>query len=648
MTRRNSARLGIGRSCGLALALGVVVWSCAPSSTRPDAAAIEAEVTALMARMSLEEKVGQMIQGESESVQPADLRRYPLGSILSGGNTHPGGEKASPADRWLAKADAFFDASTDTSGGRVGIPVIWGVDAVHGNANLRGATIFPHNIGLGAARDPDLIERIGEITAREVAAMGLDWDFAPTVAVVRDDRWGRTYEGYSEDPEIVRDYAGRMVVGLQGTADADGFLRSPHVVATAKHFLGDGGTTFGTGMGGGSDRGDTRVSEEDLLRLHGQGYQAAIAADVQTIMASYSSWNGEKMHAQHHLLTEVLKEQWGFDGFVIGDWDGHEEVPGCTEESCAAAINAGVDMIMVPQSWRAFYDNTLAQVRAGEITEARVDDAVRRILRVKARAGLLPGVATRPSSRPGAADTAPVGSAAHRAVAREAVRKSLVLLKNNGELLPLARDLDVLVAGHGADDIPRQTGGWSVTWQNRGDNTNADFVGATSIYAGIQEVVTAGGGTATLSVDGSFTDAPDVAIVVFGEEPYAEMQGDIETLSFSARYAEPLQLLQRLQAQGIPVVSVFLSGRPLWTDPELEASSAFVAAWLPGSEGAGVADVLFRADDGSVHHDFSGKLSFSWPAAPDQPPVNRNDAVYEPRFPYGFGMTYGEAGTAGT
>jgi beta-glucosidase len=625
------------------LALLVTASACTPQASPPADPQIEAEITALMERMTLEEKVGQMVQGESESVEPADLRQYPLGSVLSGGNTHPNGVKAAPAAQWLAKADAFYDASTDTTGGRVGIPVIWGVDAVHGNANLGGATIFPHNIGLGATRDPDLIERIGEVTAREVAATGLDWDFAPTVAVVRDDRWGRTYEGYSEDPEIVHAYAGRMVTGLQGAADSDGFLHSPRVVATAKHYLGDGGTTPGTGIGGGTDRGDTRATEEELLAIHGQGYVAAVDAGVQTVMASYSSWNGEKLHGQYHLLTEVLKGEMGFDGFVIGDWDGHEEVPGCTEESCAAAINAGIDMIMAPQGWRGFYENTIAQVRSGEIPEARIDDAVRRILRVKARAGLLPGSSTRPSERVGAGNAAVVGSAEHRAIAREAVRKSLVLLQNDGGLLPLDRDIDVLVAGDGADNIPKQAGGWSITWQNRGENTNADFVGATSIYEGIRQVVTAGGGTATLSVDGSFADPPDVAIVVFGEEPYAEMQGDIETLSFSARFPEPVQLLQRLQATGIPVVSVFLSGRPLWVNPELDASTAFVAAWLPGSEGAGVADVLFRADDGGIDYDFTGTLSFSWPNEPLQSPLNRNDPEYAPRFPYGYGMTYGDA-----
>ena len=473
----------------------------------------------------------------------------------------------------------------DTSQGGAGVPVIWGTDAVHGHNNVAGATLFPHNIGLGATRDPELIQRIGEATALEVAATGIDWTFAPTLAVVRDDRWGRTYEGYSEDPEIVRQYAGRMITGLQGSAASPDFLSTFHVVATAKHFIGDGGTDQGV------DQGDNLSTEQQLLDIHGQGYLSALEAGVQTVMASFNSWRGEKVHGDRHLLTDVLKGRLGFDGYVIGDWNGHAQVPGCSNESCPAAINAGVDMIMVPEDWKALLTNTLEQVRSGEIEQSRIDDAVRRILRVKMRAGLFTG--GRPSSRPPAGDASLVGAADHRSLAREAVRQSLVLLKNGEGLLPLQRDLNVLVAGDGADDISKQSGGWSVTWQGT-EVTNEDFPGATSIFAGVREAVTAGGGSATLSPDGSFDESPDVAIVVFGEDPYAEYDGDLESLDFSAGHGASLELLRRLKGQGVPVVSVFLSGRPLWVNPELNASTAFVAAWLPGTEGGGIADVLFR------------------------------------------------------
>jgi beta-glucosidase len=597
----------------------------------------EEHIASLLAQMTLEQKVGQMVQADIQSVTPADVRQYHLGSVLNGGGSHPNADKTATVADWLALADAYYDASMDTAQGGVAIPVIWGTDAVHGHNNVRGATIFPHNIGLGATRNPDLIERIGEITALEVATTGLDWNFAPTVAVVRDDRWGRTYEGYSEDPEIVREYAERMVTGLQGTAGSPEFLGAGHVLATAKHFIGDGGTDQGI------DRGDNLSSEEQLMEVHGQGYVSALEAGVQTVMASYNSWQGEKIHGNRYLLTDVLRGQLGFEGFVIGDWNGHAEVPGCTNESCPEAIIAGVDMLMVPQDWRAFIASTVQQVREGAIDENRIDEAVQRILRVKALAGMFT-TKGRPSSRPYAGDAALVGSEDHRRVARQAVRESLVLLKNSGGLLPLDPDVHVLVAGAAADAINHQTGGWSVTWQGT-EVTNEDFPGATSIYAGIRDAVAAAGGRATLSADGSFAERPDVAIVVFGEEPYAEMFGDVETLSYSARYPEPLVLLRGLREAGIPVVSVFLSGRPLWVNPELNASTAFVAAWLPGSEGGGVADVLLRDAEGNVQFDFAGTLSYSWPAAPDQTPLNRGDADYEPLFAYGFGLTYDSVDT---
>lgn len=599
-----------------------------PLSADPE---LERAVGKLLAGMSLEEKVGQVIQAEIRSVTPDDVRRYHLGSVLNGGGAWPGNDRsAKPAD-WLALADAFWDASTDTSDGGHAIPVLWGTDAVHGHGNVIGATLFPHNVGLGAARDPELMRRIGEVTAREVSVTGLDWTFGPTVAVARDDRWGRAYESWSEDPELIRAYAGQVVLGIQGEPGSEEFLRSPHVLATAKHFLGDGATA------GGKDQGDAAIGERELREIHAAGYFGALAAGVQTVMASFSSWHGVKMHGNRDLLTGVLKERMGFDGLVVGDWNGHGQVAGCTNASCATALKAGIDLFMVPEDWKALYENTLAQVRSGEVPGARLDDAVRRILRVKMRAGLIGGA--RPSERPLAGRAELLGAPEHRVVARQAVRESLVLLKNDGALLPLAPGRHVLVAGDGADDVGKQAGGWTISWQGTG-NVNADFPGATSIWAGIRETVEAAGGTARLSPDGSFTDRPDVAIVVYGEDPYAEFQGDRTTLEYQPGSKTDLALLRRLGEAGVPVVSVFLTGRPLWVNPELNASDAFVVAWLPGTEGGGIADLLFRAPDGSLRHDFRGRLSFSWPRRVDQVVINRGDPGYDPLFPYGYGLTY--------
>lgn len=606
------------------------------SSQVPVDPQLESRIDALLGAMTLEQKVGQIVQPDIRSVTPQDVRKYRLGSVLNGGGAFPGDKKHANVGDWVALADRYYEASVDASAGGPAIPIFWGTDAVHGHSNVVGATLFPHNIGLGAAHNPDLIERIGELTAIEVAVTGIDWAFAPTVAVVRDDRWGRTYEGYSEDPQIVRTYAERMVRGLQGTPGKAGFLDTNHVLATAKHFIGDGGTDRGI------DRGNNLSPERQLLDMHGQGYVAALNAGVQTVMASYNSWQGWKIHGQHYLITDVLKARMGFDGLVVSDWDGIDEVQGCSKDKCAQAINAGIDLLMVPNDWKPFIGNTLMQVRSGEIAEARIDDAVRRILRVKLRAGLFEK--GKPSQRSLSNQRALLGAAAHREVARQAARESLVLLKNKNGLLPLRRDMKVLVAGQGADDISRQTGGWTLTWQGT-DNTNADFPGATSIFAGIQAAVRDGGGKVALSVDGSYASKPDVAVVVFGEPPYAEWLGNVKSIDYQGANGPDEQLLSRLRKAGIPTVGVFLSGRPLWINPELNASDAFVAAWLPGSEGAAVADVLFRNAVGEVNHDFTGKLSFSWPRDPAQTAVNRNDADYQPLFAYGFGLTYSDRDT---
>jgi beta-glucosidase len=596
---------------------------------------IEARIDAILAKMPVEEKVAQLIQPDISSITPDDMRKYKFGSTLAGGNSSPGGNEKAPAAEWLKLADAFWNAANEAQWVGERLPTMWGVDAVHGHANIVGATIFPQNIGLGAMRDPDLIKKIGEVTAREMAITGIDWDFSPTLAVVRDDRWGRTYEGFSEDPEIVRAYAGKMVEGLQGEPGSADFLGAGRVIATAKHFVGDGGTDKGR------DQGDNLSTDAEIRDIHGAGYPPAVEAGVQSVMASYNSVRGTKMHGNRELLTNQLKGSMHFDGLVVGDWNGHGQVPGCTTTSCANAINAGLDVFMAPDSWKGLYESTLAQAKSGEIPMARLDDAVRRVLRVKLRAHLFEKGA--PSTRPYAGQFDQLGSPEHRAVARQAVRESLVLLKNQGHLLPLSPGANILVAGDGADNISKQAGGWTITWQGT-DLSKADFPNAQSIFSGIDEAVKAAGGKAALSVDGKYKSKPDAAIVVFGENPYAEMIGDRPTLEFSPSDKAALETLKTLKAAGIPTVSVFLSGRPMWVNPELNASDAFVAAFLPGSEGGGVADVLFKDKAGQVRNDFHGKLSYSWPKRADQTPLNRGDANYDPLFAYGYGLTYADAG----
>ncbi len=597
--------------------------------------AIEARIDALMAKMTIEEKVGQIVQGDISSVTPDDVREYRLGSVLAGGNSDPGGKYDATPAQWLALADAFYEASMDTRQGGQAIPILFGIDAVHGQSNIVGATLFPHNIGLGATRNPDLMERIGKVTAIETRATGMEWAFAPTVAVPQDDRWGRTYEGYSESPDVVASFAGRVVEGLQGKFGAEDFLDGTHVIASVKHFLGDGGTT------GGKDQGDTAIDEAGLARLHGAGYPPAIAAGAQTVMASFNSVNGEKMHGSRHLLTEVLKGRMDFGGFVVGDWNGHGQIPGCGNDDCPATIVAGLDMAMTPDSWKGFYESAVVAAKDGTLPMPRLDDAVRRILRVKFRLGLFD--AGKPSQRPLGGRFELLGAPEHRAVARQAVRESLVLLKNQAGVLPIDPRRNLLVAGDGADDVGKQSGGWTLNWQGTGTR-RADFPNADSVWDGLRAQVEAAGGHAELAVDGKYARKPDAAIVVFGENPYAEFQGDIPDLSYKPGDDGDLQLIRRLKADGIPVVAVFLSGRPLWVNREINAADAFVAAWLPGSEGAGVADVLLRDARGQVAHDFKGKLSFSWPRTATQFTNNVGQEDYDPQFAFGHGLTYGDTG----
>ena len=594
---------------------------------------IEGKIKALLTSMTLEQKVAQMIQPEIRDITVDDMRNYGFGSYLNGGGAFPNNDKhATPSD-WVELAEAMYQASVDDAIDGASIPTIWGTDAVHGHNNVIGATLFPHNIGLGAANNPELIEKIAAITAKEVMATGIDWVFAPTVAVVRDDRWGRTYEGYSEDPEIVRIYSSAIVKGLQGHIDKD-FLGDNRVISTIKHFLGDGGTQ------GGDDQGDNLDSEQELFDLHGQGYVGGLNAGAQSVMASFNSWHGEKIHGNKYLLTDVLKDRMGFDGFVVGDWNGHGQVKGCTKASCPQSINAGLDIFMVPTAaWKPLYENTIAQVRSGEIAQSRIDDAVSRILRVKFRAGIFDKPS--PANRLLSGQTQLIGAKAHRTLAKQAVRESLVLLKNKANILPLSPKLHVLVAGDGADNISKQSGGWSVTWQGT-NNTNQDFPGGSSIYTGIEQHVNMAGGLVELSVAGQYKVKPDVAIVVFGEEPYAEGQGDLDHIEYQQGIKRDLDLLNKLKAEGIPVVSLFISGRPMWVNAELNASDAFVAVWLPGSEGDAVADVLFTQANGAINYDFKGKLSYSWPANLAQTTVNRFDENYQPLLPYGYGLQYGD------
>ncbi|QUD89802.1 glycoside hydrolase family 3 protein [Phenylobacterium montanum] len=625
MRRIRSALLAVTSSLALCAAPALAqspapAWPRAERPVRADDAKVEARVRSILSRMSLEQKVGQMIQGEIKAITPEEAGAYYLGSILNGGGSPPDGHAHASIDDWRSLADRFRAESL--KGG--GVPILWGTDAVHGHNNMFGAVLFPHNIALGAANDPGLTEQIGRAVAADVRSSGIDWAFAPTVAVADNPRWGRTYESFSEDPAIVRRLAEAMVRGLQGAPGAPDQFGADHVIATAKHFIGDGATRDGV------DQGDAQVSEALLRDRYAAGYYGAIRADVQTVMASFSSWNGEKMHVQKHLLTDVLKDQMGFDGFVVSDWNAIGQAPGCSNFDCPAAINAGIDMIMAPSDWKAAYESLLTQAKSGAVPLSRIDDAVSRILRVKIRAGLFEEGP--PSTRSGAPRTEAPGGAAERDLARQAVRESLVLLKNRGHVLPLSPTSHILVVGEAARSIPQQVGGWSLTWQGS-ETVNADFPGATSLLAGIEQAAKAAGGQAAFSADGRFEHRPDAAVVVFGEEPYAEGRGDVPDLAAPPQAEQALAIMKRLKAQGVPVVAVLLSGRPLYVSPELNAADAFVAAWLPGAEGEGVADMLFAGP-----RDFSGRLPFPWPDQPAPPKIvdGRPDHAL---FQIGYGLT---------
>jgi beta-glucosidase len=631
-----AAALALAAVCAAAApaAPQLEAWPRLASAIAPDPA-LEARVREIVGKMTLAQKIGQMTQAEIKSVTPDDVRTYYLGSVLNGGGSWPRNDKHARAADWLELADAFYDASM-AADMAIKVPMIWGTDAVHGHNNVYGATMFPHNIGLGAARDPELVQAIGAATGKAVRATGIAWVFGPTVAVVRDDRWGRTYESFSEDPQLVKRLAGPYVTGLQGALKDDA-----NVIASIKHYMADGGTEFGVNTG------VAKVSERDMMNIHAQGYYAGIEAGAQTVMASFNSWNDVaaghdygKVHGSRTMLTDILKDKMGFDGFVVTDWNGIGEVPGCRNDECAQAINAGIDMVMVPTDWKAFIANTIKDVEAGRIPMARIDDAVSRIVRVKLRAGV---VGKRPSQSAWAGkDDALLA----KDLGRRAVRESLVLLKNEGPVLPLATSKRILVVGKAADSMANQTGGWALTWQGTA-NTNADFPKADTILEGLK----AAGANVTYSADALSVDPSkfDAVIAVIGEGPYAEGDGDIVpsgTLRHSSRYPEDLAVLQKVHGKGKPVVTVFLSGRPLWVNDLLNLSDTFVAAWLPGTEGKGVSDLLV-AGKGAQPYEFTGKLSFSWPKSVCQTPLNVGDPGYAPLFAYGYGLRRGERSHVG-
>jgi beta-glucosidase len=562
------------------------------------------DIDALIASMTLDEKIGQMTMAERSSASPDDVRNFFLGSILSGGGSAPNDN--SPTG-WADMHDALQNAALQT---RLQIPIVYGIDAVHGHNNVYGATIFPHNIGLGATRDPNLMEEIGRITALEVAATGLEWNFAPCVAVSRDERWGRSYESFGEDPNLQVLLAGRYVLGLQGSS-----MSGQHIIACAKHFIGDGGTS------GGVDRGNTVLDEASLRSIHLPGFLEALDKNVGTVMPSYSSWNGVKMHEQGYLLTDVLKGELGFDGFVISDWEAVYELSGATYyDQVVQMVNAGVDMGMEPNNWQNWISTLKSAVINGDVPISRINDAVRRILRIKDRAGLF----DQPLADRSLVNGGFVGHLTHRDVAREAVQKSLVLLKNDG-VLPLAKNLNVFVAGKNADNIGHQCGGWTIDWQGG----SGSITPGTTILEGIQSQVTSGGGTVTFSEDGTGSAGHDVAIVVIGETPYAEGYGDDTSLALDA-----LDMACLSRIADIPTVVVLVSGRALMISDHINSWNAFVSAWLPGTEGDGIAEVLFGNED------FTGKLPISWPLDINQVPINLGDVSYNPLFPYGFGLDY--------
>ena len=570
----------------------------------------------LLARMTLDEKIGQMTQPEQDAIKDlTEIERYAFGSVLSGGSSDP--KEGNSLQAWT---DLYDRIQQHTAASRLKIPLLYGIDAVHGHNNVLGAVIFPHNVGLGCTRDPALVEKIGRITAEEVRATGIQWAFSPCVAVPQDIRWGRTYEGFSEDPAVVKELGEAATRGFQG-ADLGNPLS---VLACAKHYIGDGGTTYGSGTGRahGNDQGNTQVDEATLRRLHLPGYITAIKAGVGTIMPSYSTWNGVKCSASKRLMTEILKQELGFEGFLISDYNAIDQLDKDFKKAVGITINAGMDMAMVPTRYKEYMSDLKALVDEGTVPMSRIDDAVTRILRVKAAMGMLDPKRSQLANR----DLwKTFGSPEHRAVARQAVRESLVLLKNQNKILPLAKTAArIHVAGKSADDLGNQCGGWTIDWQGKSGDVTP---GGTTVLAAMKKAV--GPSTQiTFSKDGAGAAGATVAVVVIGERPYAEMQGDRADLRLEP---EDVEAVKTMKAAGIPVVVVLFSGRPIILDGVIEQADALIAAWLPGTEGDGVADVLFG------DYKPTGKLSHAWPRSMAQVPRSANT---DPLFPLGFGLTF--------
>ncbi|MDT5271842.1 MAG: beta-glucosidase [Acidobacteriota bacterium] len=596
----------------------------ARSGPRP-LSSYDAQARELLAQMTLEEKIGQMTQAEQDNAlkEPADVQNYFLGSLLSGGSSDP--KAGNSLGAWTDLYDRVQSLALKS---RLGIPILYGIDAVHGHSNVLGATVFPHNVGLGCTRNPGLVERAARVTAEEVRATGINWTFAPCVTVPRDERWGRTYEGFGESPDLARDLGEAAVRGFQGND-----LSNPlSILACAKHYVGDGGTSMGTASFEQPqtkkhylDQGDTRVSEAELRRIHMQGYVSTVRAGVGSIMPSYNSWNGTKLSAQKYLMTDVLKGELKFDGFLISDYNAIDQITKDYKQAIEISINAGMDMVMVPTKYREFFTLLRELVLEGRVPQSRIDDAVMRILRVKVAMGLTE------RGRSVLADRrlhSTFGSAEHRAVARECVRQSLVLLKNDHRTLPLRKTAArIHVAGRSADDIGNQCGGWTIDWQGK---SGAVTTGGTTILQAVRNTVSRRT-KVTFSKDGTGARGADVGVVVVGETPYAEGVGDREELALDA---EDVAAIDNMKSAGIPVVVVLISGRPLIVNDTLAKADAFVAAWLPGTEGQGVADVLFG------DYRPTGKLSLSWPRSTAQIPINVGDRNYDPLFPYGFGLTF--------
>jgi beta-glucosidase len=606
----------VRRSLTLGLLAGALVVSTTPPASAGHGPAykdawrpVRVRVEDLMSRMTLDDKLGQMIQPERLGITDnTDLATYRIGSLLSGGSSQP--TPNTPVS-WADMYDTFQKAAMRSP---LGIPLIYGVDAVHGHNGVKGATVFPHNIGLGATRDPELARKIGRATAEEVSGTGIDWTFAPCLCVARNDRWGRTYESFGEVPRIAASMA-TIVDGFQGRS-----LNAPgSILATAKHYVGDGGTTNG------KDQGNTEISEQELRSVHLPPFRAAVRHDVGSVMISYSSWNSVKMHANGYLITNVLKGELKFGGFVISDYNGIDKIDdksGFTPEEVTAGINAGIDMIMVPFAWKQFIETMKAEIANGHIPLARIDDANRRILTKKFELGLFEHPLTDRRY------LGTIGSRRHRDLARQAVRESQVLLKNDNRTLPLAKSgTKIFVAGKNADDIGNQAGGWTVGWQG----TSGPVTTGTTILQGIQQAVKPST-TVTYAKDGTGIDSSyKVAVAVIGELPYAEGKGDRPT-TMGLDQAD-LDTLARLKASGVPTVAVLVSGRPLDITAQLPSWSALLESWLPGSEGQGVADVLFG------DYDPTGTLPVTWMRSADQQPINVGDGK-PALFPFGYGLHY--------